>query len=583
MPLTKANIRRVPYDRATITGYNRFEGVPSSADYRKSLSAEVHDALWFLCRQWQMGEFEAEDAGTAVYTKLLAQQQQMTHIDAGNKNIFPIDQPYPVPLETLVEKEGRIPDLAFRTEAGTLFKQILIEHNLQSFLADFLSEFKIELLEIARPTSQEGKIMASVRANRKDSHLFDSLKKRTLDGFRIYQKLVDPNNDYENWVNTTLAAAGTAVIGDALLAGKEFLNVFEFFYGTAFQQSNPFWQPEQLNYAFNIQSDQDPGNATILESKNYPGGKLEWFDFDLTQVENSKAQLSTHTYISSPVSFPGMPKSRWWEMEENEINFGNVNVKTTDLLSLILMDFALVYGNDWQIIPFPMQLNSLCNIKGLLVKDVFGFHTYIPPINTSADKSWVNWSLFSQTDQTGKMTERTFYLAPGLLKPIENEPLEKISLLRDEVSNMAWAFENIIPGAMGYGLNAAEVSNKDFKEEPAPTGTSLIKYTLGTEVPFYQIPFVPIEISPGSAQIRLQRAKLPGQDDPKGILLTEIPSPYFVREETISQAGTTVGRRWQRTRWINGLVVQWIGREKESGKGEGASTLLFDQITQNNE
>lgn len=581
MALTKADIQKNPYNKAAIIGYNRLEGVPSSPDYRKSLSAEIHDALWMLTRQWQMGEFDAEDAGTPVKTKLLVEQQKMTHIDTGN-NVFPLDQPFAVPLEMVVEKEGRTADLAFRMEIGKLFKQILIENKLQAQLADFLALFKIQLLELAKENSPEGKLVASIRYNRSDSQLFDALKDRVLDGFVIFEALTQPGNAYESWVNASLAAAGSVVVANAIKAGQDFLTQFNFFYGTDMQKANPAWRPERLDYQFNIQTDEDPAKATIMEVKNYPGGRLDWYDFDISQTASGNAELTTHTFIPSPVSYPGMPKSRWWEMEENEINFGNINVKTTDLPTLILIDFALIYGNDWLMIPFPMELNHLCTIKGFLVKDVFGFHTYIPPVDTSSDVSWEKWSLFSHTDDSGAGKQPLFYLAPTLLKPIEQEPLEKVSFLRDEISNMAWAFENVIPGALGKGLRGAEVAEKDEEEEEGtPSQDQPTKYLLGKEVPFYQVPFIPVEIPFDftHAQIRLQRAKMPQGSDPRGVFLTEIPSPYYIREENISRAGTTVIRRWQRARWINGIVAQWTGREKRAGKSEGSTSLQFDLLT----
>jgi len=48
-----------------------------------------------------------------------------------------------------------------------------------------------------------------------------------------------------------------------------------------------------------------------------------------------------------------------------------------------------------------------------------------------------------------------------------------------------------------------------------------------TDVPFYQIPFTPLEV-PGT---------------------------------------NSVQTCWQRIRWINGVTCQWIGREKEAGIG----------------
>ena len=69
MPINAAHWRRLQLDarcRAirsrSIRGWNRLEGRPRSADFERSLRAEVRDPLWFLTRQWQFGEFEGEDA-----------------------------------------------------------------------------------------------------------------------------------------------------------------------------------------------------------------------------------------------------------------------------------------------------------------------------------------------------------------------------------------------------------------------------------------------------------------------------------------------------------------------------------------
>jgi hypothetical protein len=213
------------------------------------------------------------------------------------------------------------------------------------------------------------------------------------------------------------------------------------------------------------------------------------------------------------------------------------------------------------------------------VKDVFGFHTYIPPIDTGSDVSWEKWSLFSQANHSGTRTQPSFYLAPTVLKPLEQDPVERVSFLRDETSNMAWAFENVIPGALGKGLRGVEVAEKE-KEEISSTEGQPLRYLLGKQIPFYQVPFIPVEIpfDPTHSQIRLQRATIPNGPKPRGVFLTEIPSPYYIREENISRAGTTIFRRWQRARWINGTVALWIGREKQAGKSEGGTSIRFDVL-----
>ena len=35
---------------------------------------------------------------------------------------------------------------------------------------------------------------------------------------------------------------------------------------------------------------------------------------------------------------------------------------------------------------------------------------------------------------------------------------------------------------------------------------------------------------------------------------------------------------FQRARWFDGRVFTWLGRRKQTGKGEGGSGLQFDQI-----
>ena len=54
----------------TVVMWNRLEGRPRRADFGRALRAEVRDPLWMLTRQWQMGEFIGEDAGSPVTAKV---------------------------------------------------------------------------------------------------------------------------------------------------------------------------------------------------------------------------------------------------------------------------------------------------------------------------------------------------------------------------------------------------------------------------------------------------------------------------------------------------------------------------------
>ena len=53
------------------------------ADMRHQLSARVFDPLWMLTRQWQMGEFQAEDAGTPVQARVRATSAMLSRCHLG--------------------------------------------------------------------------------------------------------------------------------------------------------------------------------------------------------------------------------------------------------------------------------------------------------------------------------------------------------------------------------------------------------------------------------------------------------------------------------------------------------------------
>ena len=62
----------MPTPTPSITSWSRLEPRSREGDMRTTLSARVFDPLWLLTRQWQVGEFQAEDAGTPVLARVRA-------------------------------------------------------------------------------------------------------------------------------------------------------------------------------------------------------------------------------------------------------------------------------------------------------------------------------------------------------------------------------------------------------------------------------------------------------------------------------------------------------------------------------
>jgi hypothetical protein len=182
----------------------------------------------------------------------------------------------------------------------------------------------------------------------------------------------------------------------------------------------------------------------------------------------------------------------------------------------------------------------------------------------------------------------------------ESAPIEKVILARDEMTNVVWGVEERIPGIGGNGIDgyeAATVLSNYFLQqapeggiEPA-TNEAKIRYLLGSSVPENWIPFIARHKPGSNRMIRLQRAAIPRLTDalpdsriePRGRLLRtgldglEVREAYFLHEEEVPRAGVIVTRSFQRARWFDGKVYTWIGRRKQTGRGQSASGLEFDQ------
>src|SRR5215207_862548 len=93
---------REEYGIPTITAYNRLVATPKTAKFDRSLKAEVRDAMWMLTRQWQFGEFEGEDAASAVTAQIIGEHTVIDRVRFP-ENVSPYDGN--VPLETHAERE----------------------------------------------------------------------------------------------------------------------------------------------------------------------------------------------------------------------------------------------------------------------------------------------------------------------------------------------------------------------------------------------------------------------------------------------------------------------------------------------
>ncbi|HKE95896.1 MAG TPA: hypothetical protein VKB34_16430, partial [Povalibacter sp.] len=127
---------------SSVTSWTRLEPQSSDADLGLSSQARVFDPLWMLSRQWQMGEFQAEDAGSPVQVRVRATNSKLTRCQIGaipsGAVQAPAYDPARTPLEAIVERRRmRAADdkdprmLVFAIDAGLHFLRML-EHEALS-------------------------------------------------------------------------------------------------------------------------------------------------------------------------------------------------------------------------------------------------------------------------------------------------------------------------------------------------------------------------------------------------------------------------------------------------------------------
>ena len=87
---------------AGVTLWNRLEGQPRAEKFDRALRAEVRDALWMLTRQWQLGEFQGDDAGSAITAKVRVDTTRLRAYQPVGHGVEPFDDD--TPLEVRAEQ-----------------------------------------------------------------------------------------------------------------------------------------------------------------------------------------------------------------------------------------------------------------------------------------------------------------------------------------------------------------------------------------------------------------------------------------------------------------------------------------------
>ena len=135
---------------------------------------------------------------------------------------------------------------------------------------------------------------------------------------------------------------------------------------------------------------------------------------------------------------------------------------------MVLIEFALIYGNDHFVIPVDLDVGSVCQIRSLVVTDSFGERTLVrsardvdgPPEPGRCSSSRRIGAMGRQ-----RQPPTSSWSCPALGQSLRGDEIEDVLLIRDEMANMAWAVERSVEGAAGVPVDRFEAWQERRRRE----------------------------------------------------------------------------------------------------------------------
>lgn len=607
-------------NKLTLQFTSRIEGRTRNTDPTEAMRLRVHDPLWMLARQWQMGEFRGNNTGTAMSVRCVVRYEDCSSD----------------PIEPFAERVYPRIDQFAKIESAVYFLDLL--RNSSDNGARLVKQLRPELIRrYSIDWGEFDKMLALPDAVTTEQEL--KLNKHLQNYARAYRgKIFDGEKLYHD-----LAQDGHLLDGSLAMLESKYLSWFDQKYFGA-QSARGHWKDADLCYSV-----ETTVAGTPYTGDRYQGGRLSWYTFDCTQSQlRNQQNINPEQVLSlpSPATFAAAPNKRLWQMEDRKVFMGN-SVEEPSEANSVVMRYTTMYSNDWMLFPLRTEIGKYISVDQIDVIDTFGERHIISGKDRAGCKDVERykhhepWQMFVNSTVGQEKTQiNGFYFAQQLAATIEGKPIEEIKILRDEIANMVWGVETIVSddcgGTLDANLYATQLQNiinernkagepeqlpdtivfgqgKSPELEKAPGNNApqaKFSYSLQSSVPFNWIPFIPQRLdteeskkSPffmGGREIILRRGKMPcyifnGEKfelnavrpkstimrpsvdhDKKGNVVKE--SPMVIHEEAVQATGIRLTKNYQRARWIGGKTYQWLGIYKRQAKTDATSGLIFDEL-----
>ena len=540
---------------SSITTWNRLEPSPRTPSLAASLEARIADPLWFLARQWQLGELAGQDSGSPVEARSVATAAPLARLRGRDGTVVPLDIGK-APLEALVEQEApRLTD-RLALDAGAHFLRLLDREEVRVQRAKVTRAFPFA------PGADAPAFARALAASVPDGRKLDSALGASRD--EVARRLGIRRGDRPGFKRA--AAAFRTWLSELVPRRPARVHT---------------WDPQRLEHRFGVEAEL-PGETIRLDADEYPGGHLDWFAFHQAERapvrdDTRAARTTVRAVIPTPVTFPGMPRSRFWEIEPRTVDLSAIDTSADDLVGMLLVEFSVAYGDDWFLAPIDAPVGHVIAIDSLVVTDSFGVRTRIRSSREvdGANSPWRMFDLGADRPQ-----DDVLLLPPSIAARVEGPPVERVVMARDEMANMAWGIEERVDRGDGApSERSGDLPVEDLRRRAlaAASGAELW-WQLMTDMPASWFPLVPVGRA-GERPTGLELRHFRGDDgelvDPAGRVLRELDDVMLFGEE-VPRAGVTVERATQRARWLLGRTALWTGRHARPGRGELRSGLRFD-------
>jgi hypothetical protein len=270
--------------------------------------AEVHDPLWLLGRQWQMGEHQGEDAASPIQARATVSQTPLDPYD-GDPELDPLV----TPAEAIVESgPGDWWTIGRRVRIGLAAAPSM----------PVLAPAADELLRCSNLPPPYDRCNGS------------------YDGLLLYQQRV---------------ALGLPASLFAELPAQEPADL---------------WDPAELVYSARFTT--GAGAGAELDLPRHDGGDVDWYSVHGSEPLAAPPNLPPPTEVTpSRLRYPGAPQPRWWQIEDARVDVGGFPPDRGHFATMLLVDLIVAHADDWFSFPLTTRPGNVVTVHTLEVRDAF--------------------------------------------------------------------------------------------------------------------------------------------------------------------------------------------------------------------